>query len=407
MHNKKYNFEIQRLQQSSSYQKLLADKRIYEERQALEEARLREQKEREWLKVEEEAQKQFQELQKKLALAREERAKQNEAIKLEWEEEQKRRVEQKRRQEEQVQKQIDEQQRLNALVEDFLEEGGDTPKHLKTTSETNPNKQPCPFFQKTSTCRFFDVCSRNHVRPGISKILLIPNFFSHYSLEKTESDHFTDSSLEFESHETNACYREFFHDVVPELEKYGKIQLFITCCNREAHLRGNVFVEFASTRSALKSYRALNGRWYGGKQLSVQFANIPSWKSAVCGVHFINSCPKGSNCNFIHAFRNPGHTYGALKKIKTEQRTNQRSHSEARNWRWSESPEHEPKKNDWDTDSNTSFSRKDRQSTRNGFRKRRRSRSRSKEKNRRHSSSRHRKRDSSSRSSTRKSKYRS
>lgn len=222
-------------------------------------------------------------MQIKLAVAREERARQNELIKLEWEKEQQILKEKQEKEEKERQEMIKKQEELNELVNNFVCNGGDTPEHLNGFSETNPNKQQCPFFKKTSTCRFFDVCSRNHVRPAISKIILIPNFYSHYSLEKTETDKFSDSSLEFESAETYAHYKEFFYDVVPEFEKCGRMRLFKTCSNHEAHLRGNVFVEFMTKREALISYRLLNGRWYGGKQLNVEFCNIQSWRSAICG----------------------------------------------------------------------------------------------------------------------------
>ncbi|XP_057653410.1 U2 small nuclear ribonucleoprotein auxiliary factor 35 kDa subunit-related protein 2 [Diorhabda carinulata] len=378
--------ELKKLLSSPSYQLLLAEKNEAEKQQKFEEDKLQQEKEREWLRIEEEAQKQFQELQKKLAIAREERAKQNEKIILEWKEEQKRRDEQKKQEEEKLQQQIKQQELLNIKVEEFLEYGGDTPEHLKTTWETNPNKPLCPFFQKTSTCRFFDVCSRNHVRPGISSTILIPNFFSHYSLEKTENEHLTDSNLEFEKHETQDFYREFYNDVVPEIEKYGKIELFITCCNHEAHLRGNVFVKFCSTHAALKCFRALNGRWYGGKQLSVQFCNVPNWKSAVCGVHFSNRCPKGNSCNFLHPFRNPRNAYSSFAKIR-ESEYKKRNRSESTNWRWSESPEPSVQ-SDWEKDSDTSAQRQ--KNSRNGMkRKRSKSRSKSKEKSRKSSSSKH------------------
>lgn len=265
------------------FKKWLEETKKAEETQALEDAELTAILELKWQRIEVEAQKQFRELQTKLALAREERAKQNELIKLEWEKEQQKLKEKREKEENELNEKIKKQEQLNDLVNNFLTNGGDTPQHLKTLSETNPNKELCPFFKKTSTCRFFDVCSRNHIRPGISKIILIPGFYSHYSLEKTETDQFSDSSLEFETSETHAHYREFFYDVIHELEKFGRIKLFKTCSNHEAHLRGNVFVEYLTKREALISFRALNGRWYGGKQLSIEFCNIQSWRSALCG----------------------------------------------------------------------------------------------------------------------------
>ncbi|KAJ8920624.1 hypothetical protein NQ315_004763 [Exocentrus adspersus] len=269
-------------EKSPNYKIWLEQQERIEEFQAREEARLAVERDLQWRKAEEEAQKQWQELQKKLAAAKEERLRQNEKIILEWEQEQKRQKELKEQKEKEAQERLRQQEILDEEVNDFLVNGGYTPEHLKTKFETNPNKPLCPFFQKTSTCRFYDVCSRNHVRPGISRILLVTNFYSHYSLEANENEHGSDSSLEFEQYETYDHYKEFFYDVVPELETFGGIKLFKTCCNHEPHLRGNVYIEYFSTRSALKCFKSLNGRWYGGKQLNVEFCNIDSWRTAIC-----------------------------------------------------------------------------------------------------------------------------
>lgn len=281
--------EEKRIQQPW-YQQWLTENKNAEELHMQRDAELAADLELKWQRVEVEAQKQFKELQYKLAIAREERIRQNELIKQEWEKEQQSLKEKKEKEEKELLEKIKHQEHLNELVQNFLLYGGETPEHLRTYSETNPNKELCPFFKKTSTCRFFDVCSRNHVRPSISKIILILNFYSHYSLEKTEMDQFSDSSLEFDSLETNAHYKEFFCDVIAELEKFGRIRVFKTCSNHEAHLRGNVFVEYMTTREALLCYNGLNGRWYGGKQLSVQFCNIKSWRSALCGKIKLRTC---------------------------------------------------------------------------------------------------------------------
>lgn len=236
-----------------------------------------------WLKIEEEAQKQFRELQKRIAAAREERAVRNAKIRLEWEREQQKLKELKAEKERQLEEQRKLQEKQFEEVEAFLQDGGDTPEHLKGILETNPGKTVCPFFQKTGACRFFDVCSRNHVRPKISRVVLIPNFYVHFSLEKSENEHGSDGYLEFEHRETYDHFKEFFYDVVPEMEKCGRIKQFRVCNNHENHLRGNVYVEYATTRAALKSFQTFNGRYYGGRQLSVQFCQIESWKSAICG----------------------------------------------------------------------------------------------------------------------------
>lgn len=275
--------EEERRRKSPTYQLWLTQIEKEDALRAEEEEKLSLERELQWQKVELLAQQQFKQLQKKLEIAKAERIKQNEQIKLEWEREQQRKNDLEIQRQKQLEEKLREQELVNEKIEDFLVNGGDTPEELQVAFETNPNKELCLFFQKTSTCRFFDVCSRNHVRPGISTIIMIPNFFTHYSLEKTGNEQISDTHLEFESSETYEHYQEFFYDVIPELEVHGTIRVFKTCCNHEAHLRGNVFIEYTSTRSALKSYQALNGRWYAGKQLSVEFCNIPSWKRAICG----------------------------------------------------------------------------------------------------------------------------
>jgi hypothetical protein len=40
---------------------------------------------------------------------------------------------------------------------------------------------------------------------------------------------------------------------------------------------------------ALEALTKFNARWYGGKQISAQFVEIPSWRRAICGKSFIFS----------------------------------------------------------------------------------------------------------------------
>ncbi|KAL1513196.1 hypothetical protein ABEB36_002637 [Hypothenemus hampei] len=319
---------------------------------------------------------------------------QNMKIKLEWEQEQQRLKEiQLAKEKELEEKRLQQEKREKELL-DFLDQGGHTPEHLKTILETNPGKDVCPFFQKVSACRFFEACSRNHIRPGISKIILIPGFFSDISLQMKENEHGSDSSLEFEQEDIYQHYLEFFTDVILELEKCGSIRSFAVCCNHEVHLRGNVYVQYQTTREALKSYYTFNGRWYAGKQLSVEFCNITNWKSALCGLFFRKKCPKGNSCNFLHIFKNPKGLYMPYEKITRSERghshrdqSSSRKHnshdnwdeqcSERKGWRWSESPER-PLKDHRSTDNgNAPFDKRTKEKSRSRHRSSKRSHSRS------------------------------
>lgn len=245
--------------------------------------------EEEWLKREEAAEKRWQDLQEKLRVSRDERQKQNERIRLEWEAEKKRLEKQLEEEEEKKRKAIEQQKETKRLLDDYVENGGSVPEQLLVSFESNPSKPSCPFFVKTGACRYGNACSRNHIRPGVSKVVLVPNFYSHYSLEHAgDSEYGNDLSLEFDRDEMYQHFREFFYDVLPEMEKCGRVRQFKVCCNQEGHLRGNVYVEYDDFREAIRSLRMFQGRWYSGKQLNVEFCRIDSWKSAICGNNFFS-----------------------------------------------------------------------------------------------------------------------
>ncbi|KAF2882225.1 hypothetical protein ILUMI_23948 [Ignelater luminosus] len=338
--------ERRRREQSPSYAVWLEEQTKAEEFRLQEEARIAAEQEEQWLNREKEAQEAWLELQNKLKLVREERARQTARIREEWEREQNKLKEMKEKKEREEEEKRKEQEQLQIQIKDFVENGGEVPEGMKTKFETNPMKPTCPFFQKTGACRFKDTCSRNHIRPGISRVLIIPNFYSHYSLQQTENEHGSDFSLEFESQETYEHFKEFFYDVLPEIEKCGYVKQFKICCNHEPHLRGNAYIEYSSYREAVKGYQCFQGRWYGGKQLYVEFCSIESWKSAICGLFARQKCPKGTSCNFLHVFRNPHDLFAAADKdlhhTPPDSFEYESGESDARHWRWSESPERIP-----------------------------------------------------------------
>lgn len=104
--------------------------------------------------------------------------------------------------------------------------------------------------------------------------------------EKNEHQEYAnaDGNLELSEQDLYEAYNEFFQDVLPEFEMFGYIQNFRAVRNTLRYLRGHVFVEYMEERSALKAFIRLQGRYYAGKQLNVEFANIPTWRSAICGM---------------------------------------------------------------------------------------------------------------------------
>lgn len=146
---------------------------------------------------------------------------------------------------EQKEKQADLERRIQAYVDGISE----IPVELFEVAETNPGKELCPFFVKTATCRYGNKCTRNHRRPKIGKILLIPGFFTNIHLDQSKATEYgNDLTLEYDENELLEQYKEFYTDAVTEFEKFGCMKHFVVCSNYEPHLRGHVFVEYSTER---------------------------------------------------------------------------------------------------------------------------------------------------------------
>lgn len=202
-----------------------------------------------WLRRELIAQKVFREQKKKREAIDAIKKAEKDNIQKEFEERERKyqvKIDEKKKLEEEAQRQWE-------IVQDqltnFIENNGKVPEKLLVPFESNPGKDECMFFTKTNCCRHDVRCLRNHKRPQISKVLLLRNFFSHISLERSSATEYgAGLDLEFTYADVLKEYYEFFNDIVVEFEKFGEIVNVRTCGNTGIHMRGNVFVEFGSLR---------------------------------------------------------------------------------------------------------------------------------------------------------------
>ncbi|XP_055838793.1 U2 small nuclear ribonucleoprotein auxiliary factor 35 kDa subunit-related protein 2 [Episyrphus balteatus] len=342
-----------------NYLKWLQDQEELENLQREHEEQRRQEQEKLWLRRELVAQKQFREQQKKQEATAAAKEAERQRIQKEFEELQKKsqqRREERKQREEQAKR---DHELMMDKIFDYIELGGTIPEELTSNVQSNPNHLECAIFSKTNACRYGIQCKRNHIRPKLSRILFIPNFFSHIRLEHGGTTHAGDINLECPEEDLNNDYKVFFEDVTEELKKFGEILNFRTCMNTQPHLRGNVLVEYSSERDALKAYVQLNGRFYASRQINVEFSGMKAWRSAICGLSLANKCPKGRGCNFLHIFKNPGNLYNIpvnqpAQKVEDSVRSNSqkgtrdgsvmswnddRDNRSRRNWRWSDSPE--------------------------------------------------------------------
>ncbi|KAK3274526.1 hypothetical protein CYMTET_17294 [Cymbomonas tetramitiformis] len=161
----------------------------------------------------------------------------------------------------------------------------------------------CPFFAKVGACRFGSTCSRKHVYPQSGRTLLMKGMYGGDGMT-TNVEEDGDGALEFDEDANGEHFEEFHADVHEEFAKFGAITNLKVCCNASRHLRGNVYVQYADEESAQAAFRAVNGRFYAGRQLLLTFVDIPSWRQALCGWFQRRSpCPRGPQCNFLHCLR--------------------------------------------------------------------------------------------------------
>ncbi|XP_065056685.1 U2 small nuclear ribonucleoprotein auxiliary factor 35 kDa subunit-related protein 2-like isoform X2 [Rhopilema esculentum] len=253
-------------------------------------------------------------------------------------------------------------------------------------TERDPNN--CSFYLKTGACRFGERCSRQHPRPPVSQTLLIPNMFQDVRLMEVMLDEKdNDVELEFDEDELYSNFKDFYKDVLEEFRSVGQVQQFKVCCNFEPHLRGNVYIQYKSENDALNAYAKFNGRWYAGKQLSLQFSPVNKWKSAICGTFARNRCPRGKNCNFLHVFRNPNNEFKDADRDMWDSPAQSRKNSE-REWRsstrelerrWDRAESYSSERSRYSRESSSRDYWRRRKRSRSRSRERRRARSRSKE----------------------------
>nr|NP_001123327.1 zinc finger protein ZF(C3H)-13 [Ciona intestinalis]FAA00140.1 TPA: zinc finger protein [Ciona intestinalis] len=174
----------------------------------------------------------------------------------------------------------------------------------------NDKREPCYFFERVGACRFGDSCSKLHEKPTSSRTLLLPSMFNTFAFDiasrASRSNVHGDSSdlaLEHSDEDLYEDFEVFYDDVFPEFNKFGHVEQLKVCCNRDQHLRGNVYVQYATVSQAETAFQSLNGRFYGGKLLQCMYVTILSWSSAICGLYCTGRpCPRGGHCNFLHVF---------------------------------------------------------------------------------------------------------
>uniref|UniRef100_A0A6V7QW83 Splicing factor U2af small subunit B-like n=1 Tax=Ananas comosus var. bracteatus TaxID=296719 RepID=A0A6V7QW83_ANACO len=162
--------------------------------------------------------------------------------------------------------------------------------HLASIFGTEKDRVNCPFYFKIGACRHGDRCSRLHNRPTISPTLLLSNMYQRPDMITPGVD---GQGQPIDPRKIQEHFEDFYEDIFEELSKFGEIESLNVCDNLADHMIGNVYVQFREEDQAAAAMRALQGRFYSGRPIIVDFSPVTDFREATCRQYEENNCNRG------------------------------------------------------------------------------------------------------------------
>jgi splicing factor U2AF subunit len=183
--------------------------------------------------------------------------------------------------------------------------------HLARIHGTEEDKVNCPFYFKIGACRHSDRCSRLHHRPAFSPTLLVKHLYRHpVRLQELQqaagnvgnnTNNGGNNGGGFDEQQAQQDFLEFYEDLYTEFGKFGPIQELHIVDNLGDHMIGHVYVKYEQEEDAADAVGIMNGRYYDGVAMAVEFSPVTEFREARCRDYDEGSCSRAGFCNFIHA----------------------------------------------------------------------------------------------------------
>ncbi|KAI3437796.1 hypothetical protein D9Q98_000243 [Chlorella vulgaris] len=170
--------------------------------------------------------------------------------------------------------------------------------HLASIFGTEKDRVNCPFYFKIGACRHGDRCSRLHNRPTISPTILLQNMYQNPILNAPLGN--DGLPMPVDPKKVQEFFEDFYEDIFLELAKYGEVEYLNVCDNLADHMVGNVYVKFKDEEEAARALQGMQGRYYAGKPIVVEFSPVTDFREATCRQYEENNCSRGGYCNFMH-----------------------------------------------------------------------------------------------------------
>jgi len=180
-------------------------------------------------------------------------------------------------------------------------------KHLARIHGTEEDKVNCPFYFKIGACRHSDRCSRLHHRPAFSPTILLKHLYRHPVRQAELQAGITNtnnganpSNIQIDQEKAQEDFLCFFEDLFCELSKFGRIDALHVCDNLGDHMIGHVYCKFRDEEQASDALQVMNGRYYDGRKIDVEFSPVTDFREARCRDFDEDICSRGGYCNFMH-----------------------------------------------------------------------------------------------------------
>jgi splicing factor U2AF subunit len=188
-------------------------------------------------------------------------------------------------------------------------------KHLARIHGTEEDKVNCPFYYKIGACRHGDRCSRLHNKPAFSPTLLIKHIYRHPNRTGTTTAT-VDPATALEE------FLVFYEDWYLELSKFGHIEYrgLNVVDNVGDHMIGHTYVKFTDEEEAADALEQLQGRYYDGILLDVEYSPVTDFREARCRDFDEGTCSRSGFCNFLHCKPVPDALIRSLEEDAEEYR---------------------------------------------------------------------------------------
>lgn len=196
--------------------------------------------------------------------------------------------------------------------------------HLARIHGTEEDRVNCPFYFKIGACRHGDRCSRQHHMPAFSPTILIKHIYQHpvrlaelRAAERSmnpaaEAPPVVDERLEREK--AFEDFLQFYENMYDELSNFGRLDALNVCDNLGDHMIGHVYAKFTDEEEAADALSIMNGRFYDGRKMEVEFSPVTDFREARCRDFDEETCSRGGFCNFMHIKPVPRCLIGGLEQ---------------------------------------------------------------------------------------------